>query len=49
LGGLAIDQNALAVDAPSIARQRAIVANDTMAGNSDGELIRGARSCHGAE
>ena len=45
----AVDQDALAFDTPGIARERAIVANDTMAGNSNGEFVRSASSCHGTD
>jgi hypothetical protein len=45
----AIDQRAFAIDTPSIARERAIVANHPMAGNSDSEFVGGAGSCHAAD
>src|ERR1700692_15591 len=47
--GFAINQSTLAVNAPCIARERAIVANHAMAGNRDGEFVRGTRACHGAD
>ena len=49
LRSFAVDQDALAVDTPGIARGRTIVANDTMAGNGDSELVRGASACHGTD
>src|SRR5215467_8381153 len=49
LCSFAVQQNALAFDAPSIAGERTVAANDTMAGNGDGKIVRGARSCHGAD
>jgi hypothetical protein len=47
LWSFAVEQIALAFNAPGIAKERAIVANDTMAGNGDGKMVRGASSCHG--
>jgi hypothetical protein len=49
LWSFAVEQNALAFDAPSIAGERTVAANDTMAGNGDGKTVRGASSCHGAD
>src|SRR6516164_4961764 len=43
-GGFPVEQSAPAFDAPGIFRERAIVADHTMAGNGDGEIVRGARS-----
>src|SRR4029077_20902175 len=49
LWSFAVEQNALAFDAPSIAGERTVAANDTMAGNGDGKTVRSASSCHGAD
>src|SRR5215467_4377350 len=49
LWSFAVQQNALAFDAPSIAGERTVAANDTMAGNGDGKTVRSASSCHGAD
>src|SRR6516162_5267498 len=43
-GSFPVEQSAPAFDAPGISRERAIVADHTMAGNGDGEIVRGARS-----
>jgi hypothetical protein len=39
-----LEQNTLAFDAPGIARERAIVPNDAVARDGDGEVVRGARA-----
>src|SRR5271170_3230497 len=39
---LPLEQNTLAFDAPGIARERTIVPNDAVAGDGDGEAVRGA-------
>jgi hypothetical protein len=46
---LAVDQSALALNAPGIAGERVIVANHAMAGNRDGEIVLGSRARHGAD
>ena len=40
-----VEQRALALDAPGIARERPIFPNDAVAGNGDGEIVR--RACAG--
>src|SRR5215470_10170925 len=45
LWSFAVEQNALAFDAPSIAGERTVAANDTMAGDGDGKTVRSASSC----
>ena len=46
---LTLEQRTLSLDTPSIPRQRAVVANHTMAGNRDGDRICGDRAADCAE
>ena len=39
---LDVEQPLFALDTPGVARERAVVAHDAMAGNGDSELVRGA-------
>src|SRR5262245_45799379 len=43
-----LQQRALAVDAPAVAGESAVVAHDAMAGNGEGELVCGAGTRDGA-
>src|SRR5215467_284934 len=43
-GGFPVKQSTPAFDAPGISRERAVVADHAVAGNGDGEIVRGARS-----
>ena len=45
---LALEQRALALDTPAVARERAVVADDAMARNGDRERVRRAGLRHGA-
>src|SRR5262249_42797246 len=44
IGGLAVEQSALAFDTPGVSRERTVLADHTVTGDRDGEIVRGARS-----
>ena len=41
-GGFPVEQNALAFDAPGVTRERTVIAENPVAGNGDGKIVRGA-------
>src|SRR5260221_14575094 len=45
---LTFEQRPLALDAPAVARERAVVAHDAVAGNGDGDRVGGAGVRHRA-
>ena len=44
----AVEQSTLALDTPGISRKRTVIADHAMAGNGDGEIVRGASAGDGA-